>query len=59
MPDLNDQIAVAMAKLYEAEQAMWQLRYHIDHQGWQGIKAYVDGAIEYKILLAQKEASHA
>jgi hypothetical protein len=54
-----DPIAAAKAKVDAAEQAMWQLRYHIDPQGWKAIKAYVDGAIEYQLLLAQKEATHA
>jgi hypothetical protein len=57
MPDLNNDIAVAKAKVDEAAQAMYSVRYQIDPQDC--IKAYVDSAIEYKLLLAQKEAAHA
>jgi hypothetical protein len=54
-----DPIAVAKAKVDTAEQTIFRMGTHIDPQGWQAIKAYVDGAIAYKLLLAQKEASHA
>jgi hypothetical protein len=54
-----DPIAAAKAKVRAAEQTIFSLGTHIDPQGWQAIKAYVDGAIAYKLLLAQKEAVHA
>jgi hypothetical protein len=54
-----DPIAVAKAKVDTAEQTIFRLGTHIDPQGWQAIKAYVDGAIAYQLLLAQKEATHA
>jgi cephalosporin hydroxylase len=59
MPDLDDRIAVAMSKLYESEQRIWHLRTHIDPLGWKAMKAYVDNAIAYQMLLAQKEPTHA
>lgn len=59
MPDLSDQIAVAKSKVFEAEQHIHNFRTHVDPQGWRAIKAYVDSAIAYQMLLSQKEAVHA
>jgi hypothetical protein len=54
-----DPMAAAKAKVDTAEQTIFRLGTHIDPQGWQAIKAYVDGAIAYQLLLAQKELTHA
>lgn len=59
MPDLSDDIALAKANLYDAEQAIFHLRTHIDPQGWKAIKCYVDNRIKYDLLQAKKEAVHA
>jgi hypothetical protein len=54
-----DPIAAAKAEVDAAEQTIFRLGTHIDPQGWQAMKGYVDSAIAYQLLLAQKEASHA
>jgi hypothetical protein len=54
-----DPMAAAKAKVDAAEQTIFRMGTHIDPQGWQAIKTYVDGAIAYQLLLAQKEATHA
>jgi hypothetical protein len=59
MPDLSDAIAVAKDKIAEIERRIWCFRTHVDPEGFELIKIYVQAEIEYQLLLAQKEPIHA